>query len=420
MLGLGKSFDKMGTMGRSAEQCRSLRKKEGDEFNNSEDEEVAETDFMEKSSQSMEHSVHVDKEISADPFGLNDLLGLKKPVEENLEPSPSLSHPPGNEDGEGVYLDVKFCEGGKLELCLVFSEAVATLLCRRGVRRNIYDFVGTLEGEAILMGGLITSGTNDERRVDFAKAYDSVRWASCLTSLRAFGVFEFNLVVLGLEVFDFAKASLLVNGSPVLTSFIFIVGLKSSVILGLMGGGWDDSSKLGMMIILKLQSVLSNGKAKTLALVCGFGVRVFEDDSLWFRVIQAVHGDKIDSHSVRKVSIWSSILKEVQVLKSSGFDFLSYCSKRIGDGHYIVLERDWIGDIPFVELCPRLYLALICSNIWFCGTKAPKDGWPWIRPLFGDQGRGRGFLNSKNLRFKFVFGYSVVLSTLMIVGISPF
>ncbi|GKF25240.1 hypothetical protein Tco_0081134, partial [Tanacetum coccineum] len=27
-----------------------------------------------------------------------------------------------------------------------------------------------------------------------------------------------------------------------------------------------------------------------------------QDDSLWFRVIQAVHGDKIDSHSVRKVS----------------------------------------------------------------------------------------------------------------------
>ncbi|GJZ76632.1 hypothetical protein Tco_0641304 [Tanacetum coccineum] len=33
---------------------------------------------------------------------------------------------------------------------------------------------------------------------------------------------------------------------------------------------------------------------------------VSQDDSLWFRVIQAVHGDKIDSHSVRKVSIWSS------------------------------------------------------------------------------------------------------------------
>ncbi|GKD93481.1 hypothetical protein Tco_1373318, partial [Tanacetum coccineum] len=48
--------------------------KEEGEFNNSEDEEVAETDFMEKSSQSMEHSVHVDKEISADPFGLIVML----------------------------------------------------------------------------------------------------------------------------------------------------------------------------------------------------------------------------------------------------------------------------------------------------------------------------------------------------------
>ncbi|GJY50686.1 RNA-directed DNA polymerase, eukaryota [Tanacetum coccineum] len=64
----------------------------------SEDESVQgllKTVLWEKSSQSWKHSVHVDKEISADPFGLNDLLGLKKPVEENLEPSPSLSHPPG-------------------------------------------------------------------------------------------------------------------------------------------------------------------------------------------------------------------------------------------------------------------------------------------------------------------------------------
>ncbi|GJW83515.1 RNA-directed DNA polymerase, eukaryota [Tanacetum coccineum] len=61
---------------------------------------------------------------------------------------------------------------------------------------------------------------------------------------------------------------------------------------------------------------------------------VSQDDSLWFRVIQAVHGDKIDSHSVRKVSIWSSILKEVQVLKSSHLYLISFvCAhKRIGDG----------------------------------------------------------------------------------------
>ena len=50
---------------------------------------------------------------------------------------------------------------------------------------------------------------------------------------------------------------------------------------------------------------------------------VSQDGSLWFRVIQAVHGNKIDTHTVLKSSIWSSILKEAHVLKSSGFDFMS-------------------------------------------------------------------------------------------------
>ncbi|GJU66746.1 RNA-directed DNA polymerase, eukaryota [Tanacetum coccineum] len=57
---------------------------------------------------SMEHSVHVDKEISADPFGLNDLLGLKKPVEENLEPSPSLLSAKVMNNSQVVHEDVSF------------------------------------------------------------------------------------------------------------------------------------------------------------------------------------------------------------------------------------------------------------------------------------------------------------------------
>ncbi|GJZ39644.1 RNA-directed DNA polymerase, eukaryota [Tanacetum coccineum] len=64
---------------------------------------------------------------------------------------------------------------------------------------------------------------------------------------------------------------------------------------------------------------------------------VSQDGSLWFRVIQAVHGNKIDTHTVHKSSIWSAILKEVHVLKSIGFDFMSYCSKRIGDGQLLAL-----------------------------------------------------------------------------------
>ncbi|GJS66561.1 hypothetical protein Tco_0681125 [Tanacetum coccineum] len=91
--------------------------------------------------------------------------------------------------------------------------------------------------------------------------------------------------------------------------------------------------------------------------------------------VSTVHGDKIDSHSVRKVSIWSSILKEVQVLKSSGFDFLSYCSKRIGDGQSTSFWKEtWMGDIPLCELCPRLFALDSAPNICVAAKMAgPMD-----------------------------------------------
>ncbi|GJS31424.1 RNA-directed DNA polymerase, eukaryota [Tanacetum coccineum] len=54
---------------------------------------------------------------------------------------------------------------------------------------------------------------------------------------------------------------------------------------------------------------------------------VSEDGSLWSRVIQAVYGSHIGSHSVHMASTWSSIMREVQLLKSKGFDFMSFCSK---------------------------------------------------------------------------------------------
>nr|GFD23855.1 hypothetical protein [Tanacetum cinerariifolium] len=79
----------------SENQHSSYEKDEG-EINSSTDVGVAETDFMDNSPPSMEHSVHKENEFSADPFGLNELLGIKKnPIEEILKLSPSLSHPTG-------------------------------------------------------------------------------------------------------------------------------------------------------------------------------------------------------------------------------------------------------------------------------------------------------------------------------------
>ncbi|GJR96170.1 RNA-directed DNA polymerase, eukaryota [Tanacetum coccineum] len=113
---------------------------------------------------------------------------------------------------------------------------------------------------------------------------------------------------------------------------------------------------------------------------------VSQDGSLWYQVIQAVHGDKIGSHSVRKGSIWSSILKEVQILKSSGFDFMSYCSKRIGDGQSTSFWNEkWIGDIPLRELFPRMFMLESVPNICVADKLAGSLDASFRRPVRGGQ-----------------------------------
>ncbi|GKE34937.1 RNA-directed DNA polymerase, eukaryota, partial [Tanacetum coccineum] len=46
---------------------------------------------------------------------------------------------------------------------------------------------------------------------------------------------------------------------------------------------------------------------------------ISQDGSLWFRVIQALHGPSLDSHSVNLTSNWCTILREVNLLKDKGF-----------------------------------------------------------------------------------------------------
>ncbi|GKE77969.1 RNA-directed DNA polymerase, eukaryota, partial [Tanacetum coccineum] len=55
-------------------------------------------------------------------------------------------------------------------------------------------------------------------------------------------------------------------------------------------------------------------------------------------------------------SNWSTIIKEVDVLKAQGIDLISHCKIRIGNGRSTSFWKDlWIGDCRLCDKFPRLY-----------------------------------------------------------------
>nr|GEY09958.1 RNA-directed DNA polymerase, eukaryota [Tanacetum cinerariifolium] len=316
-------------------------------------------------------------------------------------------------------------------------------------------------------------------KVDFAKAYDSVRWDYPLDVLHAFG-FGPNWCKWIRGTFSSSMASVLVNGNPS-SEFSFFCGLKqgdplapflfilimeslhvsfsratsagvfngfrindSTVISHLFYaddaifmGEWSDSNmgnivkiircfflasglKISIQksqilgvgvhrnhvsdcmarksawsdIVHKLHHRLSKWKVKTLSLGDhsdrkifwvswekvlaskqngGLGVSSFyalnrtlllkwvwrfisQDGSLWYRVIQALYGSSFDLHLVHFFSLWCSILREMYALIPKGFNFISHCKKRIGDGRSTRFWYDpWVSVQPLHVMFLRIF-----------------------------------------------------------------
>ncbi|GJV17737.1 RNA-directed DNA polymerase, eukaryota [Tanacetum coccineum] len=73
-------------------------------------------------------------------------------------------------------------------------------------------------------------------------------------------------------------------------------------------------------------------------------------------LFRAIHGPRLELHSYSTQSVWGVILREVQLLASEGFDFLSRCKIRVGDGVNTRFWLDtWILDVPLSIRFPRLY-----------------------------------------------------------------
>ncbi|GKA85423.1 RNA-directed DNA polymerase, eukaryota [Tanacetum coccineum] len=80
------------------------------------------------------------------------------------------------------------------------------------------------------------------------------------------------------------------------------------------------------------------------------------DNSLWARIIHAIHGLNGQELSASHSSTWSSIVKEINILKTQGIDIISHCKIRVGNGRSTSFWNDlWIGDSCFRYKFPRLY-----------------------------------------------------------------
>ncbi|GJV34238.1 RNA-directed DNA polymerase, eukaryota [Tanacetum coccineum] len=80
------------------------------------------------------------------------------------------------------------------------------------------------------------------------------------------------------------------------------------------------------------------------------------DNSLWFRIIHAIHGSQDQGLSAAFPSNWSSIVKEVKALFTQGIDIISHCKIKVGNGRSTSFWKDlWIGDIRLCHKFPRLF-----------------------------------------------------------------
>ncbi|GJV03431.1 RNA-directed DNA polymerase, eukaryota [Tanacetum coccineum] len=84
-----------------------------------------------------------------------------------------------------------------------------------------------------------------------------------------------------------------------------------------------------------------------------------DKDSLWTRVIKAIHGDdgKLDKEvNICSRSSWLSIVKEAKVLKNKGVDFFEYLKLVVGDGRTIRFWKDkWYHAGILKDLFPRVF-----------------------------------------------------------------
>ncbi|GJT19961.1 RNA-directed DNA polymerase, eukaryota [Tanacetum coccineum] len=279
-------------------------------------------------------------------------------------------------------------------------------------------------------------------KVDFEKAFDSVKWDYLDETLKAFG-FGLKWRNWISSCLNNAMGSVLVNGSPTL-EFQFHKGLKQDVAsligcsiltapfnyLGVKVGSnmsrinsWDDViSKVPIGVLNHLESIRRNffygvdGSDRKLAWIGwnmvltskkngGLGVSSFfahnrallfkwvwrfltDGSSLWTRFIKAIFGNKgaLDTHKlIPRRSPWQDVILAIHSLQSKGINLMDFIQKKVGNGENTSFWDDsWLGEVALKVLYKRLYALEMCKSI----SVAEKMGHPSLSHSFRRMPRG--------------------------------
>nr|GEU92855.1 hypothetical protein [Tanacetum cinerariifolium] len=220
-----------------------------------------------------------------------------------------------------------------------------------------------IKGRYILDGPLILNEILTESRqhhkklfvlkVDFEKAFDSLRWDFLDKSCEA--PFKYLGVPVGCNMNRCNNWDVITQSfSSKLSSWkarLLSAGGRLSLIKAVLGNLPTYFMSIYLMPV-SIHAKLESMRSKFFR-----GVDQNENKMSWVKSIYGQSGGVYNEPSHRpKHSTWASIVSLVHRLKDKGIDLLSFCSKQIDNGESTRFWEDiWVGNAPLRIQFPRIY-----------------------------------------------------------------
>nr|GEV20528.1 RNA-directed DNA polymerase, eukaryota, reverse transcriptase zinc-binding domain protein [Tanacetum cinerariifolium] len=120
---------------------------------------------------------------------------------------------------------------------------------------------------------------------------------------------------------------------------------------------WDDvvSKVTSRLSKWKLKMLCIGGRLTFIKLVWHF---LSQTSSPWTRTIKVIHGEKGNLRAHGNITIrspWLDIVREINVLRVIGIDFLSLIRKKVGNDEDILWEDSWFDEISLKQQFSHLY-----------------------------------------------------------------